>query len=265
MTKTNWSRCSRLLLAVLLVASLSGAAVAVSVGDESVPSDAEVGTQVSGSVTLTQLYQNPQLESWELNGTTDLEQVTWTVVFYDQTGSKIDQQSVSGQNLSGVAVGTDDGVDEVEVRITGTVPEIENYSYDPAQTFLFAELVQTREGGASSSVESWQVDHYTADSREARQALDEAKTAIDEADAAGANVGEAETTFNQAVNAYEDESFDLAVELANEAEGQADSSAKSSQTTRTLLDAGAAVVVLALLVGGFLYWRSTQESYDRLG
>jgi hypothetical protein len=263
MTKTNLNRCSRLALAaVLVLAALAAPAAAVSVGDDSVPAEAEAGTQVEATVTLTELYRNPELESWELSGETELTDVTWTVVYIDQTGSKVDQESSSGQNLSGATVAADDGVSEVEVRITGTVPPVDDYTYDPPQTFTFVELTQSREGGASNTIETYETHHYTAESREARTELDEAAAAIE---SANADTEAAERSFDQAVNAYEGEEFDLAVELANQATEQANSAQQSRQTRQTLIYAGVGVVVLALLVGGFLYWRSQQETYDKLG
>jgi hypothetical protein len=263
MTKTNSNRCSRLVVvAVLLIAALAVPAAAVSVGDDSVPAEAQVGTQVEATITLTELYRNPQLESWELTGETELTNVTWTVFYIDQTGNRVDQESFNGQNLSGVTLAADDGVSEVEVRITGTVPRIREYTYDPPQQFTFVELTQAREGGASNTIETWETHHYTAKSDRARTELDEAAAAIE---GTSANTEEADRTFDQAVNAYESENFDLAVELANEATQQAESAEQSRQTTRTLIYVGVGIVVVALLVGGFLYWRSQQETYDKLG
>jgi hypothetical protein len=263
MTKTNLNRCSRVAVAaVLLLAALAVPAAAVSVGDDSVPAEAAVGTQVEATVSLTELYRSPQLESWELTGQTDLTDVTWTVVYYDQTGSKVDQSSYSGQNFSGAAVAAADGVSDVEVRITGTVPPVDEFTYEPQQAFTFAELTQTREGGASNTIETSETNHYTSESQRARTELDEAAAAIE---SASADTSDAEKSFNQAVNAYEGEEFDLAVELANQATEQANSAEQSRQTRQTLIYAAVGIVVVALLVGGVLYWRSQQETYDKLG
>ena len=263
MTKTNLNRCSRVALAlVVLCSALAVPVAAVSVGNDTVPAEAQVGTQVEASITLTELYRNPQLESWDLAGSTELTEVTWTVVYIDQTGNQFDQESFTGQNISGVTLAADDGVSEVEVRITGTVPAVDEFTYDPQQTFTLVELVQTREGGASNTIETYETHHYTSPSDRARTELDEASAAIE---GASADTTEAERTFEQAVNAYESENFDLAVELANEATQQANNAEQSRQTRQTLIYAGVGIVVVALLVGGFLYWRSQQETYDKLG
>ena len=95
MTTTSWNHSSRL-TAVLAVCLLAAAAVApaaaVSVAETDAPDSAAVGEEVSLTITLSELYREPSLEEWELTGETALENPTWTVVYYDQTGSKVDQE-----------------------------------------------------------------------------------------------------------------------------------------------------------------------------
>jgi hypothetical protein len=266
MTKTNSSRFSRVVLAALLVFLVAAApATAASVTSEDVPEEAQVGTQVTATVTLEELYKNPTLESWQLAGETQLTDVSWTVVYYDQTGSKVDQREFTGQEFTGARVATDSDHAEVRVRITGTVPQIQQFSYDPPQEFLLMELVQTQQGGASNTLGTWNTHHYTERSDQARNAIDEAKAAIDEANAAGANTQEAQSDFDDAVAAYDDGSFDVAISLANKATDKAQSAQQSKQTQQTIVYAVGGLVVVGLLVGGFLWWRSKQQTYDRLG
>jgi hypothetical protein len=264
MTRTNWSRFSKLALALVVLLSVAAIpAGAVSVASEDVPDEAEVGSKVTASVTLDELYKNPQLEAWSLTGATQLEDVTWTVTYYDQTGSKVDQQSFDGQNFSGAEIVADDGTSEVEVSVTGTVPGVENYSYDPAQAFTVMSLNQTREGGSSNDIGSWTAHHYTEESAAARGQLDSAQAAI--AAAGGANTQEAQNQFDNAVEAFEGEEFGLASNLAEDAESKANQAQQSSQTTQLLIYAAGGLVVVALLAGGFLYWKSQQQTYDKLG
>jgi len=268
MTKTSWNRSFSVALALTALLVLSAVAVpaaAVSVGEEDVPGDAAVGSQIEATVTLTQLYQDPQLEQWQLAGETELTDVTWTVSYIDQTGSKTGQESFDGQTFDGAEIATANGTAEVEIRVSGTVPEVTAYSYDPAQTFTVLALSQTREGGSTNAIDEWTATHYTESSREARNALDDAQAAIDSADSAGADVSEAETSIDNAVDAYENGNFDLAMNLADEAESRANSAQQSSQTFRLALYGVGGLVVIALLVGGFLYWRSQQDSHDKLG
>jgi len=262
MTKTNSSRFSKLLLGLLLVATVVAVpAGAVAPGNADAPTEGEVGTKTSATVTLTELYQNPQLEQWTLAGQTDLTNVTWTVTYYDQTGAKVDQSSYDGQNFTGASVSADDGISEVDVKVEGTVPSVESYSYDPAHSFTVLSLAQTREGGTTNSIDSWTARHYTAESQSARDALDAARSDID----AAGNPDDAETKFTQAVDAYESAEFGLASELANEAESQAESVQQNQQRNQMLLYAGGGLVVLLAIAGGFFWYRSQQEGPDRLG
>ncbi|SFK73965.1 hypothetical protein SAMN04487950_0856 [Halogranum rubrum] len=264
MTRTNLNHSSKLLVACLvLLTAVAAPAAAVSVADSDVPEEAEVGSQVSATVTLDELYKNPQLESWTLQGETNLTDVTWTVTSYDQTGSKLDQQSADGTNMS-VDVAAEDDVNEVKVKVTGTVPKVDNYSYDPAQQFLLMSLTQARDGGSSTELETWRAHHYTEESASARETLDSAATAVD-----SANSQQAEKTFDNAVSAYNNangpEDFELATELGNEAQSQADSAKQSDETMQLALYAVGGLLVVGVLVGGVLWYRSQQDSYDKLG
>ena len=249
----NSSRCSSLAALLLVVVVAVGAAGAVSVSDANVPREAQVGTDVQGTFVLGELFRNPSLNTWILQGNTDLESVTWTVEVLNQAGTEIDQQSYDGQSFQH-PVDIEDGDFEIQITITGTVPSVATYTYNPAQEFVFAELSQAREGGTSDVVETYGTHHYTENSRTAREAIDSAQAAIDRA----GGHQEAQRTLNSAVDAYESENFELAVDLATQAEESA-SRARSTQTRNQLiLMVVGVLVVLAILVGGFLYWQSTR-------
>lgn len=263
MTKTSWSRFSKLAVVCLLALSVASVpAAGVSVGDSTVTSDAEVGTQITATVTLTELYQNPSLESWTLEGETELTDVTWTVEYYDQTGARVDQDSFDGQSFSGAQISAEEGTSEVQVRIAGTVPAVEEYSYDPAQSFTVLELTQAREGGSSNDIDSWSATHYTEESREARNEIDDAAAAAESVDSQ-----EADRLLENAIEAYNGngEEFSLAIDLANQAQEQAEQTQQSNRLTRLALYGVAGLVAIGLLGGGFLYWRSQQSGPDKLG
>ncbi|WP_277555217.1 tetratricopeptide repeat protein [Halobaculum limi] len=263
MTRTNLSRCSRLTAVLAVIALLLAAvapAAAVSVGQTDVPEEGEVGSQVTATVTLTELYDT--YETWQLAGSTGLQDVTWTVTFVNQAGNQVRQESFDGQNFSGATVDINEGTAEVRVRVTGTVPEIEEYSYDPQQSFTLFALDQTREGGTSNALSNVSAAQYTGDSQEAREALESARSAID----AAGNPDTAEESFASAVNAYEAGNFDNAVTLAERAETEANQAESSQQQTQLIIYGVAAVVVLALVAGGvFLFLRSRDSGYDKLG
>ena len=264
--RMNLSRCSSAtlaLLALLVFAAAATPAAAVSVGNEDVPEGATVGAKVEATVTLDELYKNPSLERWALAGETQLTDVTWTVTYYDQTGSKVGQKSYDGQSFDGAQIAASEGVSEVEVRVTGTAPEVEEYTYDPAPTFAVLNLTQTREGGSSSDVGSWTARHYTDESMAAREAIESAESAV--AAAGGADTGEAETTLVNAVDAYEGGEFELATTLANEAASKVSKAKQSKQTVQYAMYGVGGLVVLGVVAGGIVWWRSQQDSYDRLG
>jgi hypothetical protein len=266
MTRTNSNRSSRVVLAAVavLLAAVAPAA-AVSVSGEEVPGEAQVGTQVSATVTLDELYRNPQSEQWQLSGATELTDVSWTVVFYDQTGSQVNIAEPTGQSFSGVRVAAADDTSEVEVSVTGTVPEVDDYAYESPEEFLLMELTRGQEGGASNTLDSWQTHHYTERSAAARDAIDAAGAAIEDAEAAGATPRDARANYQDAIAAYDDGSFDVAINLANRAADQAESARQSRQTRQTLIYAAAGLLVLAVLVGGVVWWRSQQGPDDPLG
>lgn len=263
MVKGSWSRCSSLLLAFVLLTALAVPVTAVTVGGADVPEEAAVGSQISATVTLTDLYREPQLERWEIQGSTQLTNVTWTVQYFDQTGSKVDQESFAGQQFSGAVVSTDEGISEVQITVTGTVPQIREFTYDPPEEFRTMRLTQAQQGGASTEIRTWSTHHYTPTSQSARTSLDDARAAIDAA--SNADTSEAEETFTAAVDAYNNGNFDNAERLASRAQQQAQSAQQSARTRQLVIYAVAGLLVLGALVGGFLYWRSQQETYDRLG
>jgi hypothetical protein len=261
------SRCSeRVALAALVLLVVASAAVApaaaATVGSENVPGDAQVGSQVTATVTLTELYRNPQLEEWQVTGRTSLTNATWTVVLYDQTGAKVSQESNDGATLNATTVSAANGTAEVEVRVTGTVPRVGSYSYDPPQQFTVLALTQGRAGGSSTSLGEWRATHYTSASREARDALDAARETIDATDAGTAD---AQSTFASAVDAYEGGNFDNAVRLAENAESQANAAAQSSRRVELALYGVGALVLLAVVAGAVIWYRNQGDSYDKLG
>lgn len=261
MNSNHYSKLLTLLLAAALVVSTAGTAAAMSVSASGAPSEAKVGEDVTTTFTVQKPFSN--YDQWTLNGETELTDVTWTVKLYDQAGEKIGQQSYDGQSFNHTLKKSD--AFEVKVALKGSVPEVTNFTYDPEQTLLLAELNQVRKGGSSESLDSWEFRPYTAESQEARKAIESAEEAISNAKDSGASVSDAEDTLSNAVSAYDHGNFENAVELANEAKKTADSAQKSNQQTQMLLYGGIGLLALVLLVGGIFWYRSQQDSYDKLG
>ncbi|ERH12120.1 MAG: hypothetical protein J07HB67_01133, partial [halophilic archaeon J07HB67] len=219
MTTTSWNHSSRLGVAIavcLLLVAVTVPVAAVSTAETDAPDSAAVGDEVSLTITLTELYD--ELEEWEMTGTTQLENPTWTVVYYDQTGSKVDQESFGGQTFDGANVAFADDVSEVEVQLTGEVPSVETYSYDPHQAFTAARLEQVPPGGGSNELVTAETEHFTSESQAARETMVSAESAIE---AAGSPTDPSEK-LDQAIQAYEGGDFELATTLAEEAQTNAE-------------------------------------------
>jgi hypothetical protein len=247
-----------------------GPTAAVTVEDSEIPESPTVGDRVSGTVTLGELYRNPSYESWSLRGTTELRNVTWTVEFFDQTGSKVDQRDVDGKRLDVDGIDANAGVSEVVVTVTGQVPPIGdgNYTFPDRERFTVANLEQAREGGTAAEIDSWEAVHGTPNSRQARQQLTDARSAIETAKSQGLDVTEAETTFDAAVSAYENANFQNAVNLAAQARNTASEAVSQSETQsqriQFLLVGAGVVVVLGIVGGGIYLYRQRQQSSTRL-
>jgi len=276
----SFSTLAALLVVVSLAAVGPAAAVAVDDGDTDVVTEAEVGDQVSATVTLTDLYREPNWDPWTLQGETELRNVTWSVTLIDQQGNEFDTATYDGQQLSGgdgVQISTGNDVAEVRIELVGTVPEPEAYTYPEEETFVVASLTQARgEDGSRNDIDTWEAHHFstaTADgepgSQEAREAIANARSAIESAKAAGADTTAANRSLSNAIEFYESGQFTNAVENARTARQeaqQAESDVESSQqTTRLLLFGGAGLVVLLLIGGGVWFYRQQQDDYDKLG
>ncbi len=282
MTKMNSNRCSdgrkRAFAALVLLAAVAAVAatamapaVAISPQTANVSEEVEVGSQITASVTLGDLYQNPQMEQWTLVGRTGLTQVTWSVGYFDASGTQVGEESQDGQQFaSQQQITQSQNIYEIQVSATGTVPEVANYTYDPAQEFVVFSLNQTRTGGTSNHVGEWTSHHYTTGSggapgsQEARNAIEQAQAAITQAEGAGANVAEERDIVGNAISAYENGNFGNAVDLANNAEQNANEAAGGAQRSQTILYVVGGILLVAVLVGGVLWYQSQQESYDKL-
>lgn len=221
----SWSHSSRLGLvavAVLVLVASVGVASAVSVTQDDAPDEAEVGEEVTVTVELQDLFDEES--SWEINGQTELDDAQWTIELYQGDELQNTHES-SGEQPDSVLL--EEGVtdaDRVVVTITGTSPEVSSYSYEEPATFL-AEVVQVVEGGSDvNELSQHDIHHYTTGdpgSQEARTALDDADAAIQSAADDGEDVSDAESTFEDAVAEYDSEEFANAVSLAEDAESQA--------------------------------------------
>lgn len=277
MTTMNSSRSFKLLALVMVglvaAAMIGGTATAVTVSEKDVQEEAEVGEKITVSYSLNELFKDPPYTQWSLSGETELQNVTWTVVYRDQTGAKIRQNETDGQNVTAGPLNASGEVAEVQVLVTGDVPSVEEYTYPENETFLLARLVQSRgEDGTSATIGEWRAHHYTQKSREAKNKIQEAEEAIQSAEEAGASPSNAQDNLENAITFYEGDStdgdFDNAITNAEDAIDEAESAesnAESTEQRNTMLMYGGIALVVLLIIGGGIYWyRQQQDDYSRM-
>lgn len=260
----NSSRCSKLALAVVvLLATTVGGALAVSASGD-VPQSAAVGEKQETQFTFSDPFSG-QYNEWTLQGETALTDVTWVVTMYDNTGAQVDTRVLNGQSFE-YDLDASEGVTRVTVDLTGTTPQVGQWSYEPAQSFTYATFTQAQPGGSATVIQSWDdVRPYTEASQNARTEIEQSERAVQNAAQSGANVADARDLLANAKSAYNAGNFDNAVSLANQAESKANAASSSQRTQRWALIGGAVVLVLVVLGGiGWWYWNQ-RDTYDRLG
>jgi len=254
----SWIRSSKgiTLLAVLVFAFAAvGVVTAVSVSADA-PAEAQVGEEITVSATISDVYETS--EQWTLNGTTQLQNVTgWEVTKVTPSGDE-NTTRFDGSTTFDVPISAEENLDHVNVSITGDVPPIETFSYDPPQSFVGADFTRI-EGNNENAIETITVHHFTTDSSDARALIDEADEAVNETSS-----DEAQSDLSGAISSFENGNFPNAKNLSQSAIDAAESAKQSQQTTQLVLYGVGALVLLALLGGGIYYWRSQQDDYDKL-
>jgi hypothetical protein len=243
----SWIRSSKgVLLAVLLAGSLvaAGTATAYSVSVDA-PDDAEVGNEVTLTATIDEPFpDDDSSQEWTLRGTTGLDQANWSV------------RTSNVGNPDGLAVGSGsevttqlsaaNGTTEVVVEVTGVAPTIDTYSYEN-QANVTGLVVQKRVDGSVQDSTTASLKLYTADSREARNAIQEAEAALGD----GAST-EAENMLSNAKAFYDSGQFEKAIQNANDAKS-------ASEGGLPIIPIVGGIVVLVALVGGVVYYRRSQR------
>ena len=254
MNSTRYSKGTVALLCVVGLLAFAGAASALTVSAEGVPTESAVGEEVSVTYTIDEPFTDVP-NQWTLEGETELENVSWTVTVL-RAGGQVSQETYGGQSFTQDLDIDNDG-DEVQVELVGEVPAVEEYSYEPEERYTVASLARLS-GSNENEFRNDSAHHYTNESREARTAIEDASAAINET---GGN-SEAEQLRDNAISSYESGNFNNSIDLAGQAENTAQQAQQSQQTTRTLLYAGAAIVVLIVLGAVGLYFYSQSSGGD---
>lgn len=261
MMEMSWIRSSRTaVLGVLLAIALvtAGTAAAVSFTGEA-PESTEVGETVSMNVTMSDAFEEPLPNSWTLQANTDLVEADWTIRATDVAGDTVAQRDVVNQSVQ-LDLDSADGVNEVVIIVEGEVPPMnspDDFSYEDleVENYTAIELSRVVEAGVSTlDGGTFTAHRYTEQSREARNAIDEASETVEEA-------GSGESELQQAIDVYNNGNFGTAIELADEAESAAES---DQQTSQLLLIGGAIVVLLVVVGGGAFYWKRRQKNTNKL-
>jgi hypothetical protein len=254
----SWTHSSRgAILGVLLAISLMavGTAAAISVSGTA-PAPAENGTEVTMTTTVQEPFDDAP-DQWTLQGETELENATWTVEAYNQRGTVVNQQITSGSNVS-QDLNFDNDATRVNVTVTGTVPDLTTFDYEDRSTENYTVMSLTQANGDAID-RTWNAHRYTNGSQSAREAIDEAAAAVDEADG---NAGQED--LDQAISAYNAGNFENAISLADDAQSTAEENTSDDSGLPIALIAGVIVVLLIVVGGGIYYWKSQQENTSRL-
>ncbi|PSP52876.1 hypothetical protein BRC74_05485 [Halobacteriales archaeon QH_7_68_42] len=238
-----------------LLLAAAGPAGALTISDQTDFEDSRVGETVSTAVVIEDPFTD-QPDEWTLRGSTELENVSWTVTVLQQ-GNQINE-TVYGDQTFEQTLSLDNGGDEVRIDLVGDTPAVENHTYDPRETYVLWDLVSVT-GSSESTLNTSTVHHYTNDSREARNAIDNATMAVN-----GSGNQDAQDQLNRSVEAYNGGQFDLAIDTAQDAQNTAEQAEQSQQQTQTLIYAAIALVVLAIIGGGVYYWRANQDEPTKL-
>jgi hypothetical protein len=200
------------------------------------------------TVTVEDPFENAP-DQWTLRGDTALQGANWNVEVLNQ-GRLVTQDDTNGANFT-QPLDFEEGATTVNITVTGTVPTLTEFNYEEMDAENYRVMRLTQANGDAIN-ESWESHRYTAASRSARQAIDAAASAVEDAGGVG------QDDLDQAISAYDADNFDNAQSLAEDAQN----AAEESQGGLPVVLIGAAVVVVLLVAGGGYYYYQSQQDSD---
>lgn len=244
--------------AVFGVGILGAAAISFQ-GDA--PDSAEVGEEVEINQMVVEDLATVKDGTWTMQVTTELENPRLQATVKDPGGNPTGEYDTTSDTLEFEIDTSRDATVELSVR--GDAPAIVNgpgqLSYENPErenidalevTELFQDQAQSLDGGTFS------VHRYTEGSQDAREAIDDANEAAEDADS-----DDARDAIDDAITFYDNGEFDKAIERANEAEDIADS---KGETRRLLMIIGGILALIIVIgVGAYLY-QERQEPENKL-
>lgn len=245
----NLTRCSKTVALVALFALALGAvsvAGALTINDAGVPDEAEVGENENIEITLEDVDE--QGAPFTIDALSTLDDATVSIT---ATGPGV-EESDSGDGAAQLEADPDQH-SEVTIIANGDIPEIEEYNYEDKDEENVLALQVERDG---ATLDSWEVHRYTGDSKDAREAIDDANDVVEDADS-----DDARERLDEAIVHYNNGEFDRAISAAEDAKDIAES---EGETLRMLLLIGAGIVVVGLVVGGAYLYKSRQQDTNKL-
>ena len=251
----SWTHYSKAITVGVLLAVALGAAGTALAADITVTNEPEVG-EAGDEVSMEVVIDDPHPPSqWTLTGETELEDASWSIEVRDIDGSLIDEESIDGDSFS-QEIDSEDRTDEITISVSGDIPEIETFDYENIDEEEYAVMHLQQDGSTIDNGEIRSHRWQGSEHQEARQTLDSASAAVEDADD-----DDAREDLENAIAFYNQGDFDRAISLAESAESQAE---QAGQTRQLLMIGGAVVALIVVAGGGYYYYRSRQEDTRKL-
>ncbi len=256
----SWNHYSSLIPIVIGIVLIGGIVGATSMGQGGI-SQAEIGSDVTVETMVTELYitDTGSIDVWTLRGESLLERVTWTVTEINAADRPIEgSKKVYAGKVFEQGVSLDDSIVKIKVEVSGTVPEVSDWQYEPEHKVLIMELSQVRLGGTSEVIGAIEVLPYNLESKAARESIDKANAVVN-----GVDDGEAKQKIENAISAYNAGNFANARDLAGQAEENAIETEDNRERKGLILKIVGFVIAVAL-IGGMIVWHQSTRHKSRL-
>ena len=256
MSWTHSSKVAALGVLLAITVGVAGTAAAVSFTGDA-PEPTEVGESVEMSTTVEEPFVD-QPDNWTIQGETELENANWFIEIRDAGDNAVAEQEASGQSIE-QELSLEENHNTVTITVNGEVPELgeDQFNYEDIEKENYTAMELTRAGGEDgSTLQTYKAHRYTEESQSAREAIDSASEIVEESGGA-----DAQAQLDRAIGAYDSGNFELAKELATDAE----TTSQQAGQNRQLLLIGGGVVVALIVIGGIVFWwRNREEEAHRL-
>tara|TARA_B100000676_G_scaffold195136_1_gene191822 strand:+ start:26366 stop:27139 length:774 start_codon:yes stop_codon:yes gene_type:complete len=249
----HYSRWIPIVIGIILIGGMVGATSIEQGGVDQV----EIGSDIIVQTVVTELYttNTGPIDVWTLRGESLLESVTWTVTEINAADRPIQgSKKVYAGKVFEHGVSLDDSVVKIIVEVSGTIPEVSDWKYEPAQKILVMELSQVRLGGTENVIGIIEASPYNPESKLAREAIDKANVVVEES-----KDMDAQQTIENAISAYDVGNFKNAKDLARQAEENAIALENSQERKGLILNIVGVVMVVALIGGAIIWYQSTRH------